>query len=260
MVRTKNDMRAWDRKRRDEILGYLIMTGQSEMAKELFGLDEPGIIRIQNSIILPGEPPIYVPESRDTGGFLMNELGKKELSFLLQSFYPNPVLRDYVIEMIFYRNGFLDKTLTDILEVMELTNSLITTCVSTKKTVLHVVRDDDPVRIPDASNDEHFTPLVDRIGDLEPGYFGYIHEAYKIRLHYAESLFCSTVAALAEMPENQLWAVDPEHMKFHLPETQRNHVNLIASICEFHVSFDRHYPQLHTAVESTVAAWILIYK
>ncbi len=260
IAQTKKRIGASDWKGRNEILKYLIMTGQSNLLRELFWLDEIGIYQIQNSIIMPVETPIYTPETRDTWGIIMNQLSQKELEFLLQSFYPNPVTRNYIIEMVFLKNGFIHKTLTDILDVMKQTEALIGTCISTKKTVLHIVGKDMLAWVPEAANDNNFTPLVDRIDDIEPWYFHYLHEAYKIRLHYAESLFCSTVAALAGLPENHLWAVDPENFSFVLPLEQRNHLNLIRSICEFHVTFDRHYPQLHLAIESTVAAWILIYK
>lgn len=72
----------------------------------------------------------------------MNQLSQKELEFLLQSFYPNPVTRNYIIEMVFLKNGFIHKTLTDILDVMKQTEALIGTCISTKKTVLHIVGKD----------------------------------------------------------------------------------------------------------------------
>jgi len=190
----------------------------------------------------------------------MSELSKKELSLLLQAYFPEVAPREFVIDLIFYKNAFLEKNLTDVLDVMERTEKLIGHCIGTKKSVLRIVKNSPPEIELSAANDQYFTPLVDRIEDLEPGYFHYLHEAYKIRLHYVESLFCATVAALAEVPENQFWAIDPKNFPFQFPSKLRSNTNLIASICEFHVQFDPNFPQLHTLVKSSVAAWMLIYK
>lgn len=120
------------------------------------------ILEIQNSIVLPQQVAIFTPQSRDTGGIIMNRLTRKELSLLLRSFYPDSASREYVIEMIFYNNEFISKNLTDILDVLEQTHELIHTCVATKKTVLRSIGAKEIEYIP-STNDEHFTPLVDRI-------------------------------------------------------------------------------------------------
>lgn len=190
----------------------------------------------------------------------MSELSKNELSLLLRAFFPESHHREYLIDLMFYQNAFLKKDLTDVLDVMQQTERLIGQCISTKKHVLRLVQNQEPEALIEAANDSHFTSLVNRIEDLEPGYFHYLHEAYKVRLHYVESLFCATVAALAEVPENQLWAVDPANFSFIFPEKLKSKCDLIGSICDFHGSFDPHFPQLHTAIMPTVAAWILIYK
>jgi hypothetical protein len=121
-----------------------------------------GILEIQNSIILPEQVAIFTPQSRDTGGMLMNRLTRKELTLLLRSFYPDSASREYVIETIFYNNEFISKNLTDILDVLEQTYELIHTCVATRKVVLRSI-DAKEMEYTSSGNDEHFTPLVDRI-------------------------------------------------------------------------------------------------
>ncbi len=257
--RIRNNMLSWSRTRCEELLKYLVITGQMELLKEIFWIDTMSILEIQNSIILPEQVAIFTPQSRDTGGIIMNRLTRKELTLLLCSFYPDSASRDYVIETVFYNNKFISKNLTDILDVLERTHEMINTCVATKKAVLRSVDSKEIEHIP-STNDEYFTPLVDRIWNLEPGYFDYLHEACKIRLHYVESLFCTTISALAELHENQAWAVDPENFELKLPHLQKRHIELMGSICEFHAMFDSNYPQLHKMIESTLASWILIYK
>ncbi|MDD2745674.1 MAG: hypothetical protein PHU93_04005 [Candidatus Gracilibacteria bacterium] len=260
LTRTKEQILKWDAKKRDELIRYLAQTQQIDLLKEFFGIASLEVLQQEISIILPKEATIYLPQSRDTGGMIMSQLSKKELSLLLQAFFPETHRREYLIDLMFYQNAFLKNDLTDVLDVMQQTEKLITQCVTTKKNVLRLVQNQEPEVLISAANDNHFTPLVDRIEDLEPGYFHYLHEAYRLRLHYVESLFCATVAALAEVPENQFWAVDPANFPFIFPEKLKSQCDLIGSICDFHVTFDPHFPQLHTAIEPTVAAWILIYK
>lgn len=98
----------------------------------------------------------------------MSQISKKELSLLLQAFFPDISEREYIIDLIFYKNAFMSKNLTDILDVIEQTEKLIKNGISTKENVLYVVQNEEPKVKVSGANDEYFTPLVDRIEDLEP--------------------------------------------------------------------------------------------
>lgn len=74
----------------------------------------------------------------------MSQLSKKELSLLLQAFFPESHRREYVIDLMFYQNAFLKKNLTDVLDVMQQTEKLITQCITTKKNVLRLVKNQEP--------------------------------------------------------------------------------------------------------------------
>lgn len=138
------------------------------------------------------------------------------------------------------------------MDYLSTSETLFRQTFSHKNQILKLV-DSSPIRDhteSQSANDNNYTPLVDRIETIEPGYFGYLHNNYKERLDFVESVFCQMVASLAEVPENHLWAIDPENHTFTIPTYyHKNKVNLIASICEFHRSLDRDFPMLHELLE-----------
>lgn len=129
-----------------------------------------------------------------------------------------------------------------------------------KKKILHIVSPENSRSQEEAANDNYFTPLIDRIWDEEPWYFDYIHETYRARLQFIESLFIEIIHHLANEPRNHIWAIDPESVSLYIPDNLQSKIDLIQSICEFHKTFDSSFPMLHRLISSTLASWILLYK
>ncbi len=258
----KNRMKQFGPSERAEIMRYLMSTWASDISKVLFGMDSLDIEAHRQPIVTPSEKPIYTGEHRDTWGLEMQKLSRQELSFLLRSFITHEQDRGYIISLVFYKHNFLNKKLTDILEHLKNGETLFRQTFPTRIKTLTLVEKDKATPSPEATaaNDAHFTPLVDRIEKMEPWYFQYLHHIYLDRLHFAESLFCRMVAELAELTENQVWAMDPTMQRFFTPEHLEDKMRLLQSICEFHVTLDPHFPLLHKYIRQTVAAWILIYK
>ena len=263
-----------DPKLRAELFGYMVSLGDIELARQIFGeavqitLDQieiqleipESIIQIPSSFVYRGEPGLS--HELDISAF-----SQKELSLLLQVFFQSVYERERVIDLVFYKNNFLRKTQTDILDVLQKAEELFRTTDTTRSkvtlTLVSPSQDSPTPELPfehEAANDSHFTPLIDRIFQLEPRYAEYIHEIYQSRLEFAESIFCQMVMFLAEMPENQAWAMDPLHMQFYVTPVIQEKIELLKSICEFHGCIDTHYPQLHQYIEDTVLAWIFAYK
>lgn len=206
------------------------------------------VLHADTSIVMPDEKQVFTPYRRDTGDILMHELSKKELSFMLRAFFPDVSERDYIIETIFLHHNFLRKNLTDIQDFMNGTEELFMTICGTGKRAIHIVTEADTstFEAPEAANDERFAPISERI---DPKWYEYSRKVHELRLEYLESLFCQTVAILADTEANRLWAMDPEHFSFTVPEKERDHIELIASICDFHRLVEPSFPNLPTMLE-----------
>ena len=248
----------WRDKQRNDFVRYLIMAWQEDFARELFWMDSLGVIELETAIIVPEQKYIFTPHARDTGGLVMNILSRKELSFLLQAFFPAKREREYAIDTLFYNDNFMKKTLTDVLDFMSATEELFLNTYRTKERILKIVEvKETNFEAPEPANDRYFTPISKPI---DSKWRSYGHEVHKLRLEYAESLFCQTVALLANTKENHLWAMDPENFPFVVTEEHRSHIELIQSICELHRILEPDYPELHAMIEPAVAAWIMIYR
>ncbi len=105
-------------RQRIELMGYLRSTGAGDLAKELFGIDSINIISGTPVLYIPQAVPIYTGNHRDTGNLQLEKLSKKELEILLRAFFRNTNDRDYIIDMVFYQNGFLNKTHGDTMEYL----------------------------------------------------------------------------------------------------------------------------------------------
>lgn len=247
-------------KQRIELIGYLRTTGASDLAKELFSIDSLDIVAGAPVLYVPQEVRIYTGNHRDNGDLQLQKLSKKELKILLQAFFKNSNEKEYIIDMIFYQNGFLTKTHGDILEYLSKVEELFQKVWHPRKTVLKIVQTKQLTNLVESANDTNYRPLVERIEGMEPGYLNYIHETYLMRLQYVESIFCGIIMSLAGNPKNHVWALDPEHMKIDILPPIQDKITLIKSICEFHRIIDPNFPLLHTLIESTLASWILIYR
>jgi hypothetical protein len=137
------------------------------------------------------------------------------------------------------------------MDALQSSENLFRVAFQKKKQILHLVDNDmqSDTSLPVAANDSHYTPLSERIEDIEPGYYEYLHTIYVERLHFVESLFAQMVMFLAESEKNHIWALDPRSHAFHIPPAIQSKIDLIASICEYHRSLDLHYPLLHTLLE-----------
>lgn len=153
------------------------------------------------------------------------------------------------------------------MDLLEKSENIFRAAFQKKNQVLKLVTREAETELPDAANDSVFeNPFVDtlekmepgyerqqyitdRVESMEPGYYEYLHTIYVERLHFVESLFAQMVMFLAESEKNHIWALDPRSHTFHIPPAIQSKIDLIASICEYHRSFDPHYPLLHTLLE-----------
>lgn len=253
---------------RDELLRYLVSIWDRSLIQELYGIDSPNIteqrvqiIIEQVRIILPDENRLYVGNSRIAKWLNIENLSHEEISFLIQAFITDTSDRDYIVWLIFHNHNFLNQKQTDFMDVLESSENLFRVAFQKKKQILHLVDNTElATDLPEAANDSHYTLLSERIENIEPGYYEYLHTIYRERLHFVESLFSQIVMFLAESEKNHIWALDPANHSFHIPAYIQNKINLISSICEFHRTLDPDYPLLHNLLEWTVRSWILIYK
>mgnify|MGYP003544028789 FL=1 len=248
----------WEREKL-EFAGYLNSTGAIDIAKEIFGIDSFEVKNGVQDIYIPPQAQLYVGSQRDTGWIEMDNLSRKELEFLLQAFFGNESNRDYIIDLIFHKNNFIKKTQWDILDYLQRVELLFQKVGNPKKKILKIVTS-EVSEYPESANDDFFIPILERIKNIEPGYFNYADQVYRIQIDYVESLFCETIASLAEEHKNHIWALDPNNNEIYIPERLRNKISLIQSICELHNLMKPDFPMLHNLVESTLASWILVYR
>lgn len=253
---------------RDELLRYLVSIWDRSLIQELYGLDSPNIseqrvqiIIEQVRIILPGDNQLYIGNSRISTWFDIEHLSHDEISFLIQAFIPNRLDRDYIVWLLFHNHNFLNQQHTDFMGFLENSENIFQVAFQKKKKILSLIKNiESEVEDLQAANDSNYTPLTERIEEIEPWYYEYLHSVYIDRLRFVESLFSQIVMFLAESEKNHIWAIDPSSHSFDIPEYIQDKINLISSICEFHRVLDPNYPLLHNLLEWTVRSWILIYK
>jgi len=245
------------------LIGYLKATGEIWLAKKLFGIEDFDIREAEVHIHTPETSQVlYRGVSQNERWWSTNKLSEWEINLLLKAFFHNQSEREYVVKTFFHRDWFMRKTNGDIMDYLSKTEKLFQKTSKTRKRTLSLIK---PTKTQstyrmEAANDAHFTPLVERIWDEEPWYFDYIHETYRARLEFVESLFIETIHHLAEEQKNHIWALDPERCTLYIPSRLQSKINLIQSICEFHKLIDPNFPLLHTLVPSTLASWIFFYK
>lgn len=249
-------------KEKQELIRYFKVVGATDLAWEFFSLNSLDIESWVHTIYTQKQQHIYIPYSREKGWLIVEQMSEHELDFLLRAFFRHDEERNYIIRTVFYRNNFLNKINGDTLDYLERVEWLFQKVSHRRQTVLHIIWEWEITtwRFGEAANDTYFIPLIERIEHMEWGYFNYIHEVYKARLEYVESIFCQVVMALAEEWHNHIWVIDPENIQFYIPPHIQGKIDLIRSICEFHMLVDPNFPLLHTLIESTVASWILVYK
>ena len=245
------------------LIWYLKATGESYLAKKLFGIEDLDIRESEVHIYAPDESQrLYRWAEHGERWWQMQKLSEPEIHLLVKAFFHSASERQYVVKTFFYEDGFMRKTSGDIMDYLSKAEQLFQQTSKTREKTLSLVQKNKREEISslEAANDAHFTPLVDRIWDEEPWYFDYIHETYRARLEFVESLFIETIRHLAEEPRNHIWALDPERHTLYAPPRLQSKIDLIRSICEFHKMIDPGFPLLHTLVASTLGAWILLYK
>lgn len=248
---------------RDILIWYLKATGEVELARKLFGIDNLDIQQSDAQIHIPDNSlKIYRWREYWEKWWDTQKLSEWELNLLLSGFFHLPAERKYIVETFFYKDRFIHKTSGDIMDYLKKMEELFQRTQPTQNRVISRIHPQIKKEMEDivAANDNHFTPLAERIWELEPWYFDYIHETYQARLEFVESLFIETIRYLADEPQNHIWALDPERHSVYIPQNLEPKIKLIESICEFHRAINPHFPLLHTLVPSTLGAWILLYK
>ena len=220
---------------RDELLRYLVSIWDTSLIQELYGLDSPNIteqrvqiIIDQVRIILPTDNQLYIGNSRVSRWFDIERLSHDEISFLIQAFITDPTDRDYIVWLLFYNHNFLNQKHTDFMDFLENSENIFKVAFQKKKQILRLIDDkQSDIEIPQAAaNDDHYIPLTDRIEDIEPWYYEYLHSVYVDRLRFVESLFSQIVMFLAESEKNHIWAIDPSSHSFDIPEYIQDKINL----------------------------------
>ena len=249
-----------DRVMAETLRRYVTMVGDVALGEEIFGTGyEIGVAYEPVSLIIPEERRIYIGESREQSGLDIEHLSRRELSFLLQAFLPREGDREYIIDLMFYEYAFIRRNMVDVMEYIDASAAIFDRMTTTRRHI-HLVVDRRDIDTPPAANDEHYTPLIERIESRESGYFDYIHESYRMKLHYVESLFSHVIQALADDRENHLYALDPIHHSIYISPYLAPKVALIESICKAHHMIDADFPLLHTMLGGALRSWIYLYR
>ena len=246
------------------LIWYLKATGESWLAKKLFGIEDLDIRESEVHIYAPDESRVlYRWTEHGERWWQIQKLSEWEIHLLVKAFFQSASDRQYVVKTFFYEDGFMRKISGDIIDYLRKVEDIFQKWTKIQRKALSLVKSEknDANNIIEAANDADFTPAIQTVWDDTPGNMTRIHhEITWLRLELVESLFIETIAHLAEEPRNHIWALDPERNPLYIPPRLQSKIDLICSICEFHQTIDPNFPLLHTLVASTLGAWILLYK
>ncbi len=248
---------------------------ESEAARDLqaLGFDEQ---RLKNPFPVFAAPSFQaISAVRDIKALFADserrDLSAKELNLMLQTDIPDPEVRRRLVAILF-EQGFYRYTATDLGDVLDELNGKMgesdgappDNVVVAGRTPAEIGARKDPgtVRqVPAETDDE--VPVVDLGALVDQGRrmaqnaisdANYLTQGLDRLYEHAISQFCFCLAELSHMPENMMWATEPQRFKLFVPGHVRERLSFISSMAAVYGFFD-----YAAHVEPALRAFMRVY-